>query len=321
MRFSARISALVVTATIGATALTACAASEATCVNPLGDGIASSVSATGPLGSAPTIDFPLPLVGKDSSTATISTGDGDLIRDGNYVDFEATVLNGADKTVLTATTYGANGSSAQRIGIQVGNNVLADSFLCHRVGERFALVGTIGDIFGATGGNGVDPTATAVVVFDVLAAYPHTAQGETQLGTDGLPAVTSAPDGRPGIAIPNWAPPTELRVGTLIKGGGAVVAQGDALVIHDLGVTWGKSVFENTWDTDHPKTILVQSAVDNGGVGVVPGLAQALVGQTIGSRVVVVVPAALGYPDGTQPQEIPAGSVLVYVVDILGAQQ
>jgi peptidylprolyl isomerase len=318
----ARATALFTAVLLASVALTGCASSaDESCVNPLGSGNAASVTATGALGAAPTVDFPVPLVGKDSNTATIVAGNGAMVHDGNYVDFEATVLAGADKTLLTATAYGANGALPQRVGVIAGNNVLGDAFLCHRAGDRFALVGTIKDIFGSSTGNGIDATATAVIVFDVKAVYPHAASGQTQFGTDGLPAVTSAPDGQPGIAIPTSAAPTDLRVGTLIKGDGPVVSEGEPIVVQSLGVTWGKTVVENTWNDNHPKTIVVTSLVNNQGVGVVPGLAQALVGQTVGSRIVVAIPSSLGFPDGSQPQTIPTQSPLVYVIDILGVQQ
>jgi len=44
------------------------------------------------------------------------------------------------------------------------------------------------------------------------------------------------------------------------------------------------------------------------------------VGQTVGSQVAIVVPPALGYPDGNQPAGVPDGSTLIYVFDILGVQ-
>ena len=51
--------------------------------------------------------------------------------------------------------------------------------------------------------------------------------------------------------------------------------------------------------------------------GVVPGFAKALEGQTVGSQVLVVVPPDEGYGDKEQ-NGIPAGSTLVFVIDILG---
>ena len=51
---------------------------------------------------------------------------------------------------------------------------------------------------------------------------------------------------------------------------------------------------------------------------VIPGWDKGLVGKTVGSRVLLVVPPADGYADQVQGQ-IPANSTLVFVVDILDA--
>ena len=47
-------------------------------------------------------------------------------------------------------------------------------------------------------------------------------------------------------------------------------------------------------------------------------LQQAMVGQTIGSQVLMVIPPNLGYGDTAQGS-IPANSTLIFVVDILAA--
>jgi peptidylprolyl isomerase len=38
----------------------------------------------------------------------------------------------------------------------------------------------------------------------------------------------------------------------------------------------------------------------------------------VGSQVIAVIPPEFGYPEGTNPPAIPAGSTLIFVVDILG---
>jgi FKBP-type peptidyl-prolyl cis-trans isomerase len=50
---------------------------------------------------------------------------------------------------------------------------------------------------------------------------------------------------------------------------------------------------------------------------VVPGFAEALEGQTVGSQVMVVIPPDQGYGEEGQGA-IPGGSTLVFVIDILG---
>jgi peptidylprolyl isomerase len=320
VRFTARPVALALAAALSAFALTGCAPATSTCENPLGDGSAQQVSVSGTFGTTPTVDFPTPFVGRDASTATVIAGTGDVIESGYYVDFEATVYRGEDEAVLTATAYGADGSPSQRIPVVAGSNSLSDAFLCHRAGERFTLAGTTADIFGAVTGNGVNPNDTVVVVFDVINAYPHSSSGVPQIAQDGMPAVTSAPDGRPGIAVPNTAPPTELRIETLTQGDGAIIAEGQTVVAHYLGVVWGGGVFDSTWDANRPADLLAQSFIDNAGQGVVPGFAKALIGQTVGSRVVVSIPPSEGYPAGQEPTSIPANATMIFVIDILGTK-
>jgi peptidylprolyl isomerase len=79
--------------------------------------------------------------------------------------------------------------------------------------------------------------------------------------------------------------------------------------VHYTGVVWGEDEpFDSTWDGE-PASLTLDA--------VVPGFAKALEGQTVGSQVLVVVPPAEGYRDQAQAG-IPAGSTLVFVIDILG---
>ncbi len=51
----------------------------------------------------------------------------------------------------------------------------------------------------------------------------------------------------------------------------------------------------------------------------IPGWDTGLVGQTVGSRVLLVVPPAQGYGEAGNPPTIAGDDTLVFVVDILGA--
>ncbi len=48
-------------------------------------------------------------------------------------------------------------------------------------------------------------------------------------------------------------------------------------------------------------------------------MAKGLTGQTVGSRVLLIVPPADGYPDGNASPKIEKGTTLVLVVDLLFA--
>jgi hypothetical protein len=317
VRSIARVVAVVSTAVVVSVGLVGCAPSSS-CVSAFPEGSAALVTAPGALGSKPTVDFPLPLVSRAAAVAVIHEGVGREVTKGDYVDFDAVVIHGDDLTELTATSY--TRGETERAHVLNDGRVLTDALLCHRAGSRIALTGTVSDIFGPVSGTDLIPTDTVAVVFDVVAVYPGQSSGAPQFGQDGMPAVTSDPSGRPGIAVPNADAPTELRIATLTKGDGAVISEGQTVVAHYTGVLWGSSVFDSTWEEDRPANLIAQDFTTNDGVGVVPGFAQALIGQTIGSRVVVVIPPEQGYPLGQAPPSIPVGATMIFVIDILGVQ-
>ena len=88
---------------------------------------------------------------------------------------------------------------------------------------------------------------------------------------------------------------------------------GDLLVVNYVGETWddGK-VFDSSFDRGAPAAFQI-------GVGqVVKGWDAALVGQTVGSRVVMALPPELGYgTEGNADAGISGTDTLVFVVDII----
>jgi FKBP-type peptidyl-prolyl cis-trans isomerase len=149
----------------------------------------------------------------------------------------------------------------------------------------------------------------------VKRAFPSRADGVVQLSRDGFPAVVLAPDGRPGITVPKADPPVkdDIAVEVLKKGSGPVVKQGDSVVVQYTGVLWSdNTVFDSSWENGAPVTFKVGE-----GAQVIPGFSDALVGQTVGSQIGVIVPPSQGYGDQGS-DKIPAKSTLFFVIDILG---
>jgi peptidylprolyl isomerase len=163
---------------------------------------------------------------------------------------------------------------------------------------------------GVAQGFGLAEDDTAVAVIDLRKVYLPAADGQNRFNSGfGLPTVVRAPDGRPGLIIPDGAPPTDVVVQTLKKGTGETVTGDQPVRVHYTGVVWGEDeAFDSTWDGE-PASLTLD--------GVVPGFAEALEGQTVGSQVMVVVPPEQGYGDQAQGA-IPADSTLVFVIDILG---
>jgi len=294
-----------------------------TCVPVVPEGeSAALITATGSFGSAPNVDFPTPLRSETPELAVIDAGEGDQILSGQFVDFQVSLFDALDGELITQSAYDDEQEPLRRAaGAEI--DLLAESLLCATVGSRLAVTGTIEDVFGA---DTLDPSLglanadPVVLVFDVQAAYLARATGTPQLGASGIPAVVTTPSGVPGVTIPNEAPPTELRAHTLILGGGEALEEGDRAVLHYTGILWDTEViFDSSWEREAPVTFTMASFEDDPN-GVVPGLAQGLIGKTIGSQVIVVIPPDLGYPEGQAPATVPAGSTMVFVVDILGVE-
>lgn len=302
-----RISALVVAASVLAAA-TACSQAPAAsdCASPVTSGPASTtVDATGDFGAAPTVTFPQPLIATGIERSTLIEGDGDVLRDGQPVVLEATIVSAVDGTELQKTAYAAEGGSLFTVGDE-SLPALGSGLECATVGSRIAVVASA-----SAGAGGAETGGDSVVyVVDVLRAYPARADGVDQLPVPGMPSVVSAPDGTPGLTIPSEPAPTDYRQSLLQLGSGDAVAADDLVVAKITAVDWeGRNVTQSTWATG------TTSIVDLAGTSVSEGLKQAITGERIGSRVLAVVPGSLG---ATADGATPSDATIVYVVDILG---
>lgn len=158
---------------------------------------------------------------------------------------------------------------------------------------------------------------TAIFVLDVEAAFAARATGTPVAPPAGLPAVTIGDLGKPTIAIPAQEPPAELLVQPLVTGTGPAVVAGQTLTAMYTGLKWvDGSQFDSSWDQLDPRDF----PIGNGSV--IPAWDIALVGQPVGSQVLMVVPPAQGYGEAGNPQAgITGTDTLVFVVDILDARQ
>jgi peptidylprolyl isomerase len=127
----------------------------------------------------------------------------------------------------------------------------------------------------------------------------------------GLPTVADQ-GGKPEITIPESAPPTTLEAQPLIKGKGKKIGANDAITFNYAWVRWSDGkVLEQSYGGQPATTELS---------GLLPGMVKGLEGQTVGSRVLLVIPPSDGYPDGNATPSIKPGETLVMVVDLLFAQ-
>jgi FKBP-type peptidyl-prolyl cis-trans isomerase len=290
------------------------------CVAPVKSGDASSiVTATGAFGAKTTVDFPTPLVTKDLEVSTITKGAGKTIYEGQFVDFQATVLDAKTGKAIFATSFDKNNAARVKAASDVTG--IGPILQCATVGSRLAATLTVRDFAGKKGidaSYGLGLNDTLVFVIDVVAGYLGRADGVDQILQSGFPTVVLAPSGQPGLTIPNTPAPTDLQIEVLKRGDGAVVKKNDIVVMNYTGVIWAtQKAFSTNWD-QVANNFQAKPLDSTDGGGVVPGLATALIGQTVGSQVIVVIPPKDGYPTNSLPPGVTAGSTLIFVFDVLG---
>ncbi len=255
-----------------------------------------------------------PIYVDELSYGDIVEGDGEPITTGQQVaSYDVSLFDGATgQSRGTTGARGAENAPAESLaGFVTAVPALQEALECARDGSQVVVAVPADDIpEEAATSLQLTEGSSAVFVFDFYRVYPARADGAPQFNDrPGMPSVVRDPDGRPGVVIPSSDPPAELAVETLLKGDGDEVAEGDSVIVNYTGLTWAdKSVFDSSW-TSSPTVLDLDS--------VVPGFRDALIGKTVGSQVLVVIPPDQGYSDQDQTG-IPAGSTLVFVVDILG---
>jgi peptidylprolyl isomerase len=193
-----------------------------------------------------------------------------------------------------------------------------------KVGSRVLVVVPPKEGYGTSGNSqlGVTGSDTLVFVMDLIQKYSSgtvSASGtKVSSGGGDLPAVSAAQGSAPKVTIPKGVtPPTTLVSKTLIKGSGPVITKGEYVVAQYIGVNWRTgSVFDSSWERSLPYSFKIGASPSQ----VIPGWDQGLVGQTVGSRVLLVIPPKDAYGSAGQSQAgIKGTDTLVFVVDIISA--
>jgi FKBP-type peptidyl-prolyl cis-trans isomerase len=278
----------------------------------------SVVTATGAFGKPPTVTIPAEKAASTLYTKTLIQGTGPTMTTsdsllGNFVLYD---WSGTTNKLL-GSTFSSGSPTLFSSSLLPG---LQKALVGQKAGSRVLAVIPPAEGFGAAGNSqiGVKGTDTLVFVVDMIQTISNTAGvsgTQTSNGGSGLPTVTAAPGKAPTITIPDSTPPSSLTVKDLIKGTGPTVTKGQLIVVQYVGVNWRtKKVFDSSWSRSEP------FAVNIGEGQVIKGWDTGLVGQTVGSRVLLIVPPADGYgKSGQSSAGIKGTDTLVFVVDIVAA--
>lgn len=283
-----------------------------------------TIDVDGAFGEIPTVVFESPLEVDATQRAVVAEGAGDTVSTEDRILIDYAFFNAATGEQIFLSGY--DELSPIVLPLDTSTPVFSGfSFtaVCSTVGSRVVGLIPAAEAFGEEGAPpyGMEPGEGLIFVVDVIAIKPplvaplERVEGEGAELEEGFPAVTFDELGEPTVEIPEGAVPSEFALQTLITGDGDVVAGEDVVVVQYRGVNWNTGVmFDSSWQRGEPAEFRAR--------GVVPGFRDALVGQTVGSRVVVTIPANLGYgPVGGNPDAgIGPEDTIFFVIDILGVK-
>jgi hypothetical protein len=265
------------------------------------------VKVSGAVGARPTVSLPTPFHTTQTQFRTVRAGTGDvpIVSDAQLLVVDISLVDGASGRPIAATSYNGDLSAVAPLS-QWTHPLpgLRKALQCATSGARIAVaLAPSGLQKGALASLGLPESDALVAVVDVHKVYLTAANGSLVYNQGwGLPDVVRAPNGRPGIIVPEGAAPQNLTVQVLKRGRDAVVHSTDAVRVQELVVNWSDStVASTTWDST-PISLPLSSQPR--------GIQDALKGQTVGSQIMAIVPPADGAEGAKDTQ--------IFVFDILG---
>ena len=281
-----------------------------------------SVTVSGSFGKAPAVNIPAEKAGTKLTVKTVVHGNGQaLARTDAFLGNYAIYLWSGTSHKLLQSTFKTGGKPTLFAGTLLPG--LETALIGQKMGSRVLAVIPPKDGYGKNGNSqaGVTASDTLVFVVDMIKEFPDNASAtgaQVSNGGGPLPTVSAKTGTAPTISVSSaHKAPTNLKSKTLIKGSGPVVAKGQTVVTQYVGVIWrtGK-VFDSSWSRGQPFGFTIGATPSQ----VITGWDKGLIGQHVGSRVMLAVPPTDGYGKTGSPQAgIKGTDTLVFVVDILGA--
>ena len=275
----------------------------------------AGVSVSGEFGATPDVSIDSPVSVEQTTVETLSEGDGDEIAKGDTVIVDYVGLLGRTGDQFDSSYDRGQPATFDTTGVLPGISQAVEG---QTVGSRVVVGVAPADGFGAQGqpDAGIEGDDTLVFVIDVVARALPEAVGEKQTLPPSLPQLQLDDNGQPTkFATTKQVEdaPDTLQAEVVVTGDGPEVETGQTLLAHYVGQIYPDgSVFDSSWADGAPASFPI-------GVGqVIPCWDNALVGQTVGSRVILVCPPEEGYGETGNPQiGVKPTDTLIFSVDIL----
>ena len=260
--------------------------------------VSNAVTVTGAYGKTPTVTVKGALNATDVQRTVAIKGTGPVSVTGDTINAHLSLFNASGKKLVD-----------QDAQVPLGNTVrpvFLDALTCVSYGSRTVLTAPASLVYG---GNalpaGLKATDTVIIVSDIKSKFhaPAPAVWKTQ-----VPTVTFDAKGVPAVKLVG-APMKQWAIKILKQGAGAVVQSGQSVTLNYQGTVWEThKMFQQTFGS---KPYTGQSD------GFISGFSGALIGQKVGTELIVTMPPADGYGATKSPGNALAGQTLVFVIQIL----
>jgi peptidylprolyl isomerase len=281
-------------------------------------GSLSGMTAEGAVGDSLEVSYDGKVTAKEPETQVLEEGDGNPVQANATVLMHLYIGNGTSGEQSVNTYEQGKAVSVRMSEDQLFKPVL-DAVVGQNKGTRVAVAASVKEVWGAQGQPQLKLKAsdTAVFVADIVSVEPtdvlDAPEGDAVKAPKNAPAVVEKKGVVTGF---DWsdAPkkaPEKLTVIPLIEGEGPAVDAESMVAFDYFGAVWrGDKPFDESYSRE-PTPFPV------GVGGLIPAWDQAIPGLKQGSRVMIIAPPDMAYGDQDQPN-IPGGSTLVFVVDVLG---
>lgn len=268
-----------------------------------------SITVVGELGSRPTIEVTnQPFVVSSTVAKVVDVGTGGAIPAGSLAVVEATYFyaDGTDAGDQSSTWAVPGEDEDANVELILAASAdtpesVTKALLQTRVGGRLIFASRVAK-------------ASYIVIWDITGVITPAdmSAGAVVEPADGLPEISYDESGTPSVGVAaDFVEPTDLVVQPLIQGTGDVVTDGQSALVRYTGWLLDGGVVDSNWTQDTGTLLPLADQIE--------GVRDGLIGQRVGSRVLLVVPAEQAYGSaGTGT--IPPDSTLIFVMDILAAR-
>lgn len=270
-------------------------------------------------GKTPTVKVNKDFSAKKTEVRVVKKGDGDKVKSGDMVTLDYEAINGR-----TGKSFDSSFKTGKPLTITIKKGTTIDGFVKgvegQTVGSRILVAIPPKDGgFEARKQLDLKPKDTMVFLFDIIksAQIPTEASGKAEKLPDTLPTLSYDKDNHPAkFTKTAKTPATVKKMGkyTAIQGTGPAVTKGQNVTFEYLGQIYpsGK-IFDESWSRPEPFT----SAVGAGQL--IKCWDDGIVGEKIGSRIILVCPADTAYGKTGSGTAVKPGDTLIFAVDLLAA--